>query len=151
MAYAARPLGGRAVRATGWLYLSLFPLPVVFFLTALATDAAYAASEYLQWLHFSQWLIAAGLAFGAIATLVLVVEMIAHPAMRTSAAWAHAGFFWVALAVELVNAFVHTRDGWTAVVPTGLALSVVGAVLALLAVSALFALQARWVAMRGLR
>ena len=36
--------------------------------------------------------------------------------------------------VELVNAFVHSRDGWTAVVPTGLTLSIVS--VALLAVSA---------------
>ena len=151
MAYVATPFGDRAVRATGWLYLTLFPVPVVLFPGALATDAAYAASEYLQWLHFSQWLIATGLAVGAIAAVVSVVEIVAHPAMRTPVAWAHAGAFWLALAVELVNAFVHTRDGWTAVVPTGLALSVVATALALVAVWALFRVHGRWNAVRGLR
>ena len=85
MAYVATPFGDRAVRATGWLYLTLFPVPVVLFPGALATDAAYAASEYLQWLHFSQWLIATGLAVGAIAAVVSVVEIVAHPAMRRDA------------------------------------------------------------------
>jgi uncharacterized membrane protein len=29
----------------------------------------------------------------------------------------------LALALSLINAFVHSRDGWTSVVPTGLILS----------------------------
>ena len=35
--------------------------------------------------------------------------------------------------VEFINSLVHARDGWTAVVPTGLILSIVGAVLVLIA------------------
>ena len=46
--------------------------------------------------------------------------------------------FYAALIVELFNAFVHTIDGWTAVVPTGMMLSIIGALLALAAVGALF-------------
>jgi uncharacterized membrane protein len=34
---------------------------------------------------------------------------------------------------ELINSFVHARDGWTAVAGAGLALSIVGVVLVLLA------------------
>jgi uncharacterized membrane protein len=33
--------------------------------------------------------------------------------------------------VELFNSLIHARDGWTAVVPVGLVLSVIGAVLVL--------------------
>jgi uncharacterized membrane protein len=123
---------------------------VVFFATALLTDGLYAKSEFLQWMHFSQWLIAAGLAFGVLASLVLVVEIIAHRAMRTPSAWAHAVCLWASIAAELVNAFVHTRDGWTAVVPAGLIWSFVGTLLALASVAALFALHAGYAAMRGL-
>jgi uncharacterized membrane protein len=34
--------------------------------------------------------------------------------------------------VELINALVHARDGWTAVVPLGLTLSVISVLLVLI-------------------
>jgi uncharacterized membrane protein len=126
--------------AVAWtVYLLLFPVPVVAFLAALATDGAYAATAYLMWLHFSEWLIAAGLAFGVLAALALLVAFVTRRVVREAHyAPAHLVLFYVALVVELVNAFVHTADGWTAVVPTGLVLSAVAAILALAAVATLF-------------
>jgi uncharacterized membrane protein len=53
--------------------------------------------------------------------------------MRTGAGWAHLLFFYAALLVELFSVFIHERDGWTAVVPIGLAASIIGAVLILIA------------------
>jgi uncharacterized membrane protein len=135
----------------GALYLLLFPIPVVCFLGALATDAAYAASAYLMWLHFSEWLIATGLAFGALAALVLLIEFFTHRAIRTGAGWAHLVLFYLALVVELMNALVHTIDGWTAVVPTGMALSVVGVLLAFGAVWTLFRAPLAWSSVRAVR
>ena len=64
----------RVTSATGPIYLLPFPIPVVCFLAALITDITYSASAFLMWLHFSQWLIAAGLAFGALAAIVLLIE-----------------------------------------------------------------------------
>jgi uncharacterized membrane protein len=61
----------------GPTYLTLFSIPVVCFLGALITDIAYSASAFLMWLHCSEWMIAAGLAFGALAAVVLVVEFVA--------------------------------------------------------------------------
>lgn len=120
------------------IYLLLFPIPVVCFLGALATDVVYASSAYLMWLHFSEWLIAAGLAFGALAALALLVEFFGSRTMRRGASgWVHLLLFYAALVVELLNSLVHTIDGWTAVVPNGMAASVVGAVLALGAVATL--------------
>ena len=52
----------RAASAAGPIYLLLFPIPMVCFFGALATDTAYRSSALLMWLHFSEWLIAAGLA-----------------------------------------------------------------------------------------
>jgi len=146
-AYTRRESGVAPVAAS--LYLLLFPIPVVCFVGALATDIAYSASAYLMWLHFSEWLIAAGLAFGALAALVLLVEFLARPAIRRSGVgWAHLVLFYGALVVELINALVHTIDGWTAVVPTGMTLSVVGAILALAAAGTLFRVPVTWVARR---
>ena len=87
-----------------------------------------------MWLHFSQWLIAAGIAFGVLAGIVLLIELITSRAIRGAPmGWMHVALFYVALVVEVFNAFVHTADGWTAVVPTGLILSIIGAVLMLAA------------------
>jgi uncharacterized membrane protein len=140
------------VRATGRIYSLLFPIPVVCFVGGLITDVVYSNTAFLMWLHFSEWLIAAGLAFGALAALVLIIEFSASPAMRAqTVGWAHLVLFLGSLIVQLFNAFVHTIDGWTAVVPTGMILSVLGSVLALGAVGTLLRLQVTWVARRGVR
>ena len=139
-------------RVTAPIYLLLFPVPVVCFLAALATDIAYSQSAYLMWLHFSEWLIAAGLAFGALAALALLIEFFASHAIRTGPfGWAHLALFYAALVFELFNAFVHTIDGWTAVVPTGMVLSIIGALLALAATGTAFRVPVTWVARRESR
>jgi uncharacterized membrane protein len=144
--------GSRVAGVSGPLYLLLFPIPVVCFVAALITDIAYSAGAFLMWLHFSQWLIAAGLVFGALAALVLLVEFFASRAIRAGAfGWAHLVLFYAALVVELFNSFIHTVDGWTAVVPTGMILSVIGALLALAAVGALFLAPVTWVERRRVR
>ena len=137
---------------TGPLYLLLFPIPVVCFVGALVTDVAYAGSAFLMWLHFSEWLMAVGLAFGALAAIVLLIEFFASRAIRAGAfGWTHLVLFYAALVVELFNAFHHTIDGYTAVVPTGLVLSIVGAVLALAAVGVLFFVPVTWFTHREVR
>jgi uncharacterized membrane protein len=143
---------GGVARVIAPIYLLLFPIPVVCFVAALVTDIAYANSAYLMWLHFSEWLIAAGLAFGGLAALVLLVEFFASRAIRTgSIGWTHLVLFYAVLVVELINALIHTIDGWTAVVPTGMTLSVIGALLALAAVATLFRVPVTWVARREVR
>jgi uncharacterized membrane protein len=130
---------GPVASVTGVIYLLLFPITIVCFVAALVTDIVYSASAFPMWLHFSQWLIAAGFAFGVLAALALVIEFFASDVIRAGAfGWAHLVLFYAALIVELFNAFVHTIDGWTAVVPTGMILSVIGAILALAAVGTLF-------------
>ena len=152
MAEIARHSEGGAASAAATVYLLLFPIPVVCFLAALVTDIAYSATAFLMWLHFSQWLIAAGLACGALAALALLIEFFASRAMRTGAiGWVHLLLFYAALLVELFNSFVHTIDGWTAVVPTGMVLSIVGAILALAAVATAFRVPVAWVAQREAR
>lgn len=105
------------------------PVPVVCFVGALITDLAYRGSGgTLLWVNFSSWLIAAGLVFGAIAAIVLLVDV-----FRGAAGWPAFALLLAAWIVEFINSLVHARDGWTAVVPTGLILSIVGAVLVLIA------------------
>jgi len=116
------------------IYAMLLPVPVVCFIGVLATDITYVQSGgNLIWLAFSSWLLLAGLLFGASGAIVLLIDFIRSPAMRRSTGWGHLLLYYAALFVELFSVFIHERDGWTAVVPIGLTLSVIGVVLVLIA------------------
>jgi len=113
-------------------YAMLLPIPIVCFVGALLTDWVYQYSGgNLLWVNFSSWLLAAGLLFGALAGIVLLVSLGRDARLRVGAGWGHLGLLFAAWVVELINALVHTRDGWTAVVPTGLMLSLIAVGLAL--------------------
>jgi uncharacterized membrane protein len=106
----------------------LLPVPIVCFVGALITDLAYDSSGgNLQWVNFSSWLLAAGLFFGGIVALLMVIDLVRIPQLRSSDGWAGFALLIAAWVVELINSFVHARDGWTAVVPLGLILSAIGA------------------------
>jgi len=116
------------------IYAMLLPVPVICFIGALLTDLTYLNSGgNLIWLAFSSWLLLAGLAFGAIAALVLLIDFVRSPLVRNGTGWAHLLFFYAALLVELFSVFVHERDGWTAVAGLGLTLSIIGTLLVLIA------------------
>ena len=115
------------------IYSALLPASITCFIGALITDIAYSRAPDMMWLNFSSWLLLAGLVVGGVAGVVLIVETVRRRARRTGAWAAHALLFVAAWVVEVFNSFVHTRDGWTAVVPTGLMLSILAVVLALLA------------------
>lgn len=116
------------------IYGILFPVPVVCFIGVLLTDLTYLKSDgNLIWLSFSSWLLLFGLLFGAVAALVLLIDVIRSPGMRRAIGWAHLLFFYAALLVELFSIFIHERDGWTAVAGPGITLSIVGTVLILIA------------------
>ena len=139
---------GPVASFTGPIYLLLFPIPVVCFLGAVITDSVYSSTAVIEWLAFSEWLLAAGLFFGLFAAIALLIEFIANDSVRVTIGWAHLVLFCAALLAELGNSFHHTIDGWTAVVPTGLILSIIGSLLALGAVVTLFRLPVTWVVTR---
>lgn len=108
--------------------LSAFPL--AFFVGALVTDVIYANTADMQWANFSVWLITFGLFMGVLAAVAGVVDAIAFSRQRRRRPLWHSLGTGAMMALALVNAFVHSRDAWTSVVPTGLALSAIVAVLA---------------------
>jgi uncharacterized membrane protein len=100
------------------------PFPFACFAGALVTDLAYWQSPDAMWETFSIWLIFAGIIMAGVATLAALIDFARSERMRRSmAAWLYALGGAVAFGLALVNAFVHSRDGYTAVVPTGLTLS----------------------------
>ena len=108
------------------VYSLLIPIPVTCFIGAFLTDLAYRGSGgNFMWVDFASWLIASGLVFGAIAGIVLLIDS------ARSGSWISFALLLAAWIVEFINSLVHARDGWTAVVPTGLILSIIGSLLIL--------------------
>jgi uncharacterized membrane protein len=90
-------------------------------IAAFATDVVYWRTLLFQWDNFSIWLITAGLVLAALAGLSLVLEVARR---RIGAmAWGRFAAFTAAALLSLLNAFVHSRDAYTAVVPNGIELS----------------------------
>ena len=106
----------------------LLPVPIICFIGALVTDLAYDSSGgNLLWVNFSSWLLAAGLLFGVILIILMLIDFTRLPQLRSPDGWAGFALLVAAWVIELINSLVHARDGWTAVVPLGLILSAIGA------------------------
>jgi uncharacterized membrane protein len=105
---------------------------IAYFTAALATDLAYWRTAAVLWETFSDWLIMAGLVMTGLAVIAFVFDLM-RGAEMDRLAWPHAVGYAFAVLLSLVNIFVHSRDGYTAVVPTGVTLS--GLVVLILAVT----------------
>ena len=112
----------------------LVSFSVAYFLGALATDLAYWRMPDVMWERFSIWLIVAGLIAAGLAVIAYVID-VAVGRRIDRPAWPRVTGYAVALVLAVTNAFVHSRDGYTAVVPTGLMLS--GLVIVVLMLTAL--------------
>ncbi|MGJ7043142.1 putative membrane protein [Shinella sp. BE166] len=114
----------------GYRFFSSFPI-ACYFLTVL-TDLAYWQTTNLLWLHFSEWLLLAGLVFGFVAIVIALVALAARWYGPTGLGLIGQV---IAFVLAVLNSFIHTADGWTAVIPYGLAVSI--ATVTVLAVTAL--------------
>ena len=120
------------------IHSMLAPFPVAYFAAALVTDLAYWRTDEVLWERFSVWLIAGGLVMAALVAIAAVIDL---AFFRQKPAWIRAFGYTAAVLLSLLNVFIHSRDGYTAVVPTGLTLSaIVVAILLLLATSATWSL-----------
>jgi uncharacterized membrane protein len=113
----------------------LVPFPIVGFVGAFVTDIVYWRTAQIQWSNFSAWLITGGLVMGGFAALTGIIDYAGDRRVRAAKpATPHMLLNIAAYVIELFNIFVHSRDAYTSVVPTGLALS--GVTVVLLIVSA---------------
>ncbi|TWE02160.1 putative membrane protein [Pseudomonas sp. AG1028] len=114
----------------GPLHAMLLAGTVPLFLGALLSDIAYYNSFQVQWANFAAWLIAGGLLFAGLALLFALGNLIGaqRKAGRPVLYFLLLLVTWV---IGLINAFEHAKDAW-AVMPTGLVLSAVVAVLAVI-------------------
>jgi uncharacterized membrane protein len=111
----AIPLSGRP------LHPRLISAGAALLIAAFGTDVMYAKTLLFQWNNFSIWLLAAGLVLAAFAGLALVLDFALHRIAAIN--WLRFCGVGAAALLSLLNAFVHSRDAYTAVVPEGIALS----------------------------
>ena len=103
----------------------LVPFPITCFVGTLVTDIAYANTANMQWANMSAWLLTAGLIVALFAVIAGFIDFLGDRRIRDlRAVWIHAGGNAVALILAIFNIFVHSRDTYTSVVPTGLTLSI---------------------------
>lgn len=125
----AEHAGGRAPTLS-W-HGRIVPLGAALLIAAFVTDWLYWKTVQVQWETFSAWLITGGLVLAALAALALVADLL----LRRDRPISPPRFLLLAAAavLSILNAFVHSRDGYTAVAPSGIALSAVVAMLLVLA------------------
>ena len=107
----------------------LVPFPIACFVGAFVTDLVYWQSLDVMWERFSAWLITVGLILAGLAVIAGVIDLFRGKRIRS---WSHAVGYVLAVLVSLINILVHSRDGYTAVVPDGLALSALAVVILLI-------------------
>lgn len=108
------------------IHATLAPFPIVCFTLTLLADIAYWRTANLMWQHFAEWLLFAGLVFGALAALAGAVDFaFRREVRRPGPAWPHALGSIAVLLLAFANSLIHARDGWTGVIPYGLILSAV--------------------------
>ena len=100
----------------------LVAFSAAYFVGALVTDLVYSQTPDVMWERFSIWLITAGLILAGLAVVAYAIDLFAGSQIDRPA-WPRVVGYALAILLSLINAFVHSRDGYTAVVPTGLMLS----------------------------
>ena len=111
-------IGGHPIHAI------LVQFPIVCFVGAFITDIMYWRSTSFIWETFSVWLLTAGLVGAGLAAIAGLVDFVGDRRIRQlRSAWIHALGNGLVIVLSVINVFVHSRDGYTAVVPTGIVLS----------------------------
>lgn len=126
---ATAPLSYRT--KPGPLHALLLAGTVPLFLGALLGDIAYYQTFQIQWANFAAWLIAGALVFCGLAILFALVNL-ARARHRSGRPLVYLLLLVATFLLGLVNAFEHAKDAWAAM-PSGLILSAVVTVLALIA------------------
>jgi len=115
------PIEGLTLRSRRPLHPRLIGFGAVLFIAVLATDVIYANTLLFQWENFSIWLLTSGLVLAAGGGLALVADIMQHRIKGID--WLRFSAFTAAALLSLLNALVHSRDAYTAVVPDGFGLS----------------------------
>jgi uncharacterized membrane protein len=114
--------GSSARRRRRPLHTTLVAFSAAYFAGALVTDLVYWQTPDVMWERFSIWLILAGLVMAGLAIIAYVIDLAGRRRIERPA-WPRVVGYALAVFLSVINAFIHSRDGYTAVVPSGLMLS----------------------------
>ena len=129
-------------RRLALLHPGLIASGATLLIATFVSDFLYWQTLLFQWNNVSGWLLGAGLVIAAFATIALVIDLVLRRFRRI--AWLRLAGIALAALLSLLNAFVHSRDAYTAVVPEGIFLSaVVTAILILVGISGGWSLASR--------
>lgn len=104
----------------------LVPIPIVCFVATLVTDIVYWQTANMLWADMSAWLLVVGLIVSVFAIVAGLIDFLGDCRIRTlHAAWIHVVGNVTVIIISIFNAFIHSRDAYTSVVPTGLILSAI--------------------------
>jgi len=98
-------------------------------IATFVTDLLYWRTLLPQWETFSIWSLTGGLILAGLSGLALLVDVKLQRLRAID--WRRFAALTVAALLSLLNAFIHSRDSYTAVVPEGLWLSTIVTVLLL--------------------
>jgi uncharacterized membrane protein len=106
------------------IHSMLVSVPIVCFVGTLLTDITYWRTAGMMWADFSAWLVTVGVILAWLAAIAGLIDFLGNRRVRAqSPAWPHAIGNLIVLVLATLNMLIHTRDGWTSVVPWGLILS----------------------------
>lgn len=112
------------------MHAMMVAFPIAFLLSAIATDLAWVVLEDEFWARLSLWLIGAGAVTGAAAGLAGTIELLAIPGVRRrGVSWSHFIAAVTLISVAFTNWFWRLEGGMEAILPWGLALSLLGGAL----------------------
>jgi uncharacterized membrane protein len=114
------------------LYATLAGITFACLWGTVLTDVVYWQTAAMQWSNFSAWLLTVGLFVAVPAVILGLIDLLDRRVRAISAAWIHGLAAGLALPLSIVNAFVHTQDAYSSVVPDGLTLSAIVAVIILI-------------------
>ncbi|MVW70067.1 DUF2231 domain-containing protein [Bordetella sp. 15P40C-2] len=112
------------------LHPALVTFPIAFIIGALPSDLAYLWFGDEFWARASLWLLGVGTLMGGVAGAAGTVELLAVQGIRhRAAAWSHFVMAVMLLSVAFINWQSRLHDAQEAILPMGLYLSALGAVL----------------------
>jgi uncharacterized membrane protein len=104
----------------------LIPFPIAFFVATFVCDVVFWGTRNPSWYDATLWLLGAGLIMAALAAVVGLTDVLGDARIRNlSTAWLHAAANVIAVLIELYNWYSRYSHGSSAVLPTGLILSLI--------------------------
>lgn len=98
-------------------------------IATFVSDYLYWDTLLFQYNNFSGWLLTGGLVLSLLAAIAFVIDLVLGRIRRI--AWLRFTGVAVAALLGILDALVHSRDAYTAVIPEGITLSAIVAVILL--------------------